>query len=233
MKKLSVLVGILLVLPFCLSAQVTSLNTQLGNGQLKGIYISGMGLTLSNLATEEPRIPGLRSSLLRPHKMITFAGAETTKVDTKADTKLDKDLKPKVQYSSGSGMSFSGNVKKRTMRGSGLANPLLTKYEMVGAVEPVSPEEEASAKKLTVSVESNLLGERKTMQVSGHGLDVLSEGIEIFDLTGEKVKLDKSDVSFNEETGQLQLSLLIKKGYYEFKIPTTTGTITESLYISW
>lgn len=232
MDRLIIVLGVLL-LPYSLAAQVTQLNTRVGASQIKVNYVSGTGLTLSTVNVEEPRIPGLRSSLLRPHKLITFGPAKTTETDTGDDVKLNDELKPRPQYNPASGISYSGQIKKRTMRGSGVANPLLTPYELIDTGEPDTSGEEPSAKKLTVLVESNLLGERKTMQISGHGLDVLSVGIEIYDLTGEKVKLDKSDVSFNEETGQLQLSLLIKKGYYEFKIPSATGTIKESLYISW
>ncbi|GAB5525068.1 MAG: hypothetical protein Roseis2KO_29400 [Roseivirga sp.] len=232
MDRLIIVLGVLL-LPLSLGAQVTGLNTSLGSGQIKMNYVGGTGVTLSTMTVEEPRIPGLRSSLLRPHKLITFGVAKTTETDTEEEGKLDDELKPRPQYNPANGISYSGQFTKRTIRGSGVANPLLTRYELIDTGEPVTPKEEASAKKLTISVESNLLGERKTMLISGHGLDVLSVGVEISDLTGEKVKLDKSDVSFNKETGQLQLSLLIRQGYYEFKIPTASGTITESLYISW
>lgn len=210
------------------------LGTKLSSRQPKARYGGGLGMTtLSTVKIQETRITGLRSSLLKPHKLISFDHLENTDTDTLDNSSLDTQLKPTPRYVPGAGMTYSGQMKRRTVRGSGVANPLLTQYDLIDTGESVTPKEEAEAKRLTVSVESNLLGERKTMQISGHGLDLLSVGIEISDLTGEKVKLDESDVRFDEEKGQLQLSLLIKQGYYEFKIPTASGTITESLYISW
>lgn len=234
LERLIILIGLLVLAPDFLSAQMVALDTKIRTGQPKMSYSPNTGLMkFSTVKNQETRIPGLRSSLLKPHKLIQLNHAENAEADTTDGKTLDEQLKPDLQYNPGSGMSFSGQVKKRNMRNSGLANSILTPYELIDTGEPFTSKEESEAKKLTVSVESKLLGQRKMMQISGHGLDQLSIGLEITDLTGNKVKFEPADISFDQETGLLKLSLLIKQGFYEFKIPTASGTIKESLYISW
>lgn len=89
-----------------------------------------------------------------------------------------------------------------------------------------------SAPKLEVSVTEGA-DKKQNLSIMGVGLGNLSKELEITEISGEKVLFDKKDVVFDSETGQLQIKLSIEKGFYTFKIPTTSGNITETITLFW
>lgn len=107
-------------------------------------------------------------------------------------------------------------------------NPqLLTVHPMVTWEDTNSVEEEQLS--IAVSNESN----EQIITISAKGLDSKSINLEITEISGLKVYFDPKKAVFNSQTNELQLKLTISKGIYTFKIPTSSGTITQTQTLFW